>query len=115
MFPNLHVSCTECTSRKNLSDFIQRAYDRMQNFWSGVEERPVINKREIPLVCSTAETICDANFKPDENFYASMNFHLSTGLLTFFFYPYPDTVKTGANPFPDFSKPVNVFSGKYVL
>ena len=115
MFENLHVTCTERTKRKHLHDFIQAAYDRIENFWSGNEHRPVINKKEIPLICANADLVCDANFKPDEVFYSSMSFHLHTGFLTFLFYPYPDTVQTGVNPFPDFSKPITVYQGKYVL
>lgn len=115
MFENLHVTCTERTKRKHLDEFIKAAYDRIENFWSGNEVRPVINRKEIPIISATAYQVCDANFKPDEVFYSSMAFHLQTGYLTFFFYPYPDTVQTGVNPFPDFSKPITVYQGKYVL
>lgn len=115
MFPNLTVSCTECTSKKSLPDYFARAFNRMDNFWRGIEKRPVLNRKILPAICLAAEQSFDANFKEHENVYASSKFVLDTGCVEVTFYPYPNSLNSDGNKFPAFNLPIEVFRGKYVL
>lgn len=115
MFPNLTVSCTECTNKQSLPDYFTRAFERMDNFWQGNENRPVLNRKILPAICLAADQFFDANFEAHENLYASTKFELDSGYVSVTFYPYPNSKLSDGNKFPDFSKPIEVFRGKYVL
>lgn len=115
MFPNLSVTCTECTKRSSLEQYLKNAFDRMENFWSGNENKPVLNRKSIPTILQDAYKAFDNNFAPGVAFYASMSFQLDTGTATLTFYPYPNSQTSDGNKFPNFSLPVDVYYGKYVL
>lgn len=115
MYPTCSISCTECTKRSSLHDYITRAFERIDDFWQGHEGRPVINRKIIPAIFSAADDTFDANFKQTDNVYASMEFKLDTGILVVTFYPYPNSVSTDGNKFPAFNLPVDVYRGKWAL
>jgi hypothetical protein len=115
MFPNLTVSCTECTNKKSLPDYFARAFERMENFWQGNEKRPVLNRKIIPAICLAGDQFFDANFKEHDNVYASTKFELDSGYVSVTFYPYPNSINTDGNKFPAFNLPIDVYRGKYVL
>lgn len=115
MFPNLTVTCTECTKKKSLLDYFSRAFERMENFWQGSENRPIINKKIVPLIYSTADKIFDANFKEHDSVYASTKFELDTGFVSVTFFPYPNSMTSDGNKYPAFNLPVDVYYGKYVI
>ena len=115
MFSNLTVTCTECTKRSSLEQYLKNAFDRIENFWSGNEKRPVVNRKIIPTILQDSYNAYDNNFAPGVSFFASMQFRLSDGMATLTFYHYPQSQDSQGNCFPDFSLPTDVFYGKFVL
>jgi len=107
MSTDMHVTCTEQTTEAGLPDFLIRAFDRIENFWSGHPSAPAI-RRDLFVISSEVANCFYSNFKPQDKVYIQAKFFLSNGRIEITLFPY-----ASPSSYPIFEKPFQAYYGEY--